>query len=406
MSNDVLVRVDNVSKRFCRSLKRSLWYGLQDLGSELGGRRHGGGGGLPQSSADVELRKDEFWALKDISLELKRGECLSVVGRNGSGKSTLLRIISGLIKPDTGLVEQKGKLLAIIALGAGFNPILTGRENIFVVASILGKTAKETLSIIDEVVEFAELDSFIDSPVQSYSSGMLVRLGFSVSTCFSPDVLILDEVLAVGDASFKAKCLERISNIRRNCATIFVSHNMMQTRRISTSVLDLSIKSPKMRYDVPEAIADYEAQSVSISSPHSPRIYFQRYISVLSINEFAFDLHASQKFKAGQQITICLSTLDRHNAYYILQFTSICSESDCNISVEGEMITQTTQAFITISSELLLLSKGVYSCRLVILNKSDPTMIELRIDHLFYVSSTTDALSKSPVVIKQIPSYI
>ena len=131
MSDDVLLRVDNVSKRFCRSLKRSLWYGLQDLGSELGGRRHDGGGGLPQSSADVRLRKDEFWAVKDVSFELRRGECLGLIGRNGAGKTTLLRMLNGLIKPDTGEIEIKGKVGGLIALGCGFNPVLSGRERIF-----------------------------------------------------------------------------------------------------------------------------------------------------------------------------------------------------------------------------------------------------------------------------------
>ena len=138
MSDDVLVKVDNVSKRFCRSLKRSLWYGIQDLGSELGGRHHGGGSGLPQSSADVQLRADEFWAVKDVSFELRRGECLGLIGRNGAGKTTLLKMLNGLIKPDTGRMEMRGQTGALIALGAGFNPVLTGRENILINASVMG----------------------------------------------------------------------------------------------------------------------------------------------------------------------------------------------------------------------------------------------------------------------------
>jgi len=232
MSDDVLVRVDNVSKRFCRSLKRSLWYGLQDLGSELGGRRHGGGGGLPQSSGDVELRKDEFWAVKDVSLELRRGECLGLIGRNGAGKTTLLRMLNGLIKPDTGRIEMRGRIGALIALGAGFNPILTGRENIYTNASVMGLGKTQINEKIEEIVDFAEIGEFIDAPLQSYSSGMQVRLGFAASTILDPDVLILDEVLAVGDTSFRYKCYRRMDQMRSRSAVIFVSHDMPNIGRI------------------------------------------------------------------------------------------------------------------------------------------------------------------------------
>ena len=237
MSDDVLVRVDNVSKRFCRSLKRSLWYGLQDLGSEIGGRRHGGGSGLPQSSADVQLRPDEFWAVKDVSFELRRGECLGLIGRNGAGKTTLLKMLNGLIKPDTGKVRMHGQVGALIALGAGFNPILTGRENIMINASVLGLSKAEINSKIDDIIDFTGINEFIDSPVQNYSSGMNVRLGFAIATALEPDVLILDEVLAVGDSAFRAKCFKRIGTLSRKCAIIFVSHDQSQITRICSSAL-------------------------------------------------------------------------------------------------------------------------------------------------------------------------
>jgi ABC-type polysaccharide/polyol phosphate transport system ATPase subunit len=224
MSDDVLVRVENVSKRFCRSLKRSLWYGLQDLGSELGGRRHGGGGGLAQSSADVDLRKNEFWAVKDVSFELRRGECLGLIGHNGAGKTTLLKILTGLIKPDAGSITIRGRVAALIALGAGFNPILTGRENIYINASVLGLAKREIDARIDEIIDFSEIGTFIDSPVQNYSSGMQVRLGFAIASSLEPEVLILDEVLAVGDARFQAKCINRITGMFERCCVIFVSH--------------------------------------------------------------------------------------------------------------------------------------------------------------------------------------
>ncbi len=223
--SDTLIKVEGVSKKFCRSLKKSLWYGMQDLGNELLGRRHGGNG---------ELRPEEFWAMKDVSFEIKRGEAVGIIGRNGSGKTTLLRMLSGLIKPDQGRIEMYGQVGGLIALGAGFNPILTGRENIYVNASILGLSKRQIDAKLDEIIDFAEIGEFIDSPVQNYSSGMAVRLGFSIATALNPDVLLLDEVLAVGDESFQRKCFERLGSLldQRDKVLIFVSHNIRQVERI------------------------------------------------------------------------------------------------------------------------------------------------------------------------------
>lgn len=228
---DTLIKVEGVSKKFCLSLKKSLWYGVQDLGNEIRARRHGG---------DGELRPQEFWAVKDIDLELKRGETLGLIGRNGAGKTTLLRMLNGLIKPDAGRVTMKGRIGALIALGSGFSPILTGRENIYVNASVLGLTKAETNEKLEEIVEFAEIGEFLDMPVQNYSSGMQVRLGFAVASVLSPDILLIDEVLAVGDIRFRMKCYAKIDEIREQSAVIFVSHSIEQIGRICTSTLVMS----------------------------------------------------------------------------------------------------------------------------------------------------------------------
>jgi lipopolysaccharide transport system ATP-binding protein len=223
--SDVLVSVDNVSKKFCRSLKSSLWYGVKDMASEMLGLR-----------SACDLRPDEFWAIKDVSFELKRGECLGLIGRNGAGKTSLLRMLNGLIKPDQGRIEMRGRVGALIALGAGFNPILTGRENIYVNASVIGLSKHEIDKKLDEIIDFAEIEEFIDSPVQSYSSGMQVRLGFAVATALEPDILLLDEVLAVGDLRFRTKCFNKIHKIIDNCAVLFVSHNMEDIFRLCSRV--------------------------------------------------------------------------------------------------------------------------------------------------------------------------
>lgn len=230
MKNDLLINVEGVSKKFCRDLKRSLWYGVQDTVADLLGR----------DGASIGLRQDEFWAVDNVSFELRRGECLGLIGRNGAGKTTLLKMLNGLIKPDRGRIEMRGRVGALIALGAGFNPILTGRENIYVNGAVLGLSKREIDAKYDEIVGFAEIGDFVSAPVQSYSSGMQVRLGFAVATALQPDVLLLDEVLAVGDAAFRAKCYQRIAEIRSNAALILVSHNMEQIAQACSSVVVLA----------------------------------------------------------------------------------------------------------------------------------------------------------------------
>lgn len=253
--SDVLVKVEGVSKKFCRDLKKSLWYGVKDMAADLlpfGSKQlseksypvsgsHNGdsptNNGMTNRSRSSTLRDDEFWAVNDVSFELKRGECLGLIGRNGAGKTTLLKMLNGLIKPDKGRIEMRGRVGALIALGAGFNPILTGRENIYVNGAVLGLTKSEIDEKIDEIIDFAEIREFIDSPVQSYSSGMQVRLGFSVASALKPDVLLLDEVLAVGDANFQAKCFQRIGTIVEQSAVILVSHYPHHIKKLCNRVV-------------------------------------------------------------------------------------------------------------------------------------------------------------------------
>jgi lipopolysaccharide transport system ATP-binding protein len=269
MSDDVLIRAEGVSKKFCRSLKRSLWYGMKDTLADLLGR----------SGTSRDLRDDEFWAVNDVSFELRRGECLGLIGRNGAGKTTLLRILSGLIKPDQGRIEIRGRVGALIALGAGFNPILTGRENIYVNGSILGLSKKEIDAKYEEIVDFADIGEFIHAPVQSYSSGMQVRLGFAIATALRPDVLLLDEVLAVGDAAFRTKCFNRIGKILSSAAVIFVSHNEAQIYRICNQALLLA-NGRVVTQDSPERVlASYRLGDGHVRA-ESSKVVDDRLVSV------------------------------------------------------------------------------------------------------------------------------
>jgi lipopolysaccharide transport system ATP-binding protein len=224
--SDILVEVEGLSKKFCKDLKTSLWYGVKDLSANVFGNQQ-----------PLGLREKEFWAVKDINFTLRRGECLGLIGHNGAGKSTLLKILNGLINPDEGKITIRGKVGALIELGAGFNPILSGRENIYNNGAVLGFTKAEIDAKVEEIIDFSEIREFIDMPVQNYSSGMKVRLGFAVAVEMEPDVLIIDEVLAVGDIGFRTKCLNRISKMLPTCVTIFVSHSMPQIARVVNRIV-------------------------------------------------------------------------------------------------------------------------------------------------------------------------
>lgn len=247
MQTDVLLRAENVSKKFCRSLRRSMWYGLNDIGSEL----------LASKNDRVGLRPQEFWALNDISFNLRRGDSLALIGPNGAGKSTLLKIITGLIKPTTGVVEVRGRVQALIALGVGFSPVLTGRENIYIAAAVLGMSKKETDRLYDPIVEFSGIGEFIDSPVQSYSSGMAVRLGFSVAAHMKPDILLVDEVLAVGDDQFRRKAIARMYEMLESATVVFVSHNMNHVEQLCNRAIYLRSREAALTGSVDEMVAAY-----------------------------------------------------------------------------------------------------------------------------------------------------
>lgn len=206
-----VARIEHVSKRFTIRKDSSIKERIVTLGRA--GRRH----------------KQDFWALRDVSLDIYAGETIGLIGHNGSGKSTLLKVIGGIIEPTSGMVDGRGRLAALLELGAGFHPDLTGRENVFLNASVLGLSREETEAQFDDIVAFAAIGDFIDTQVKFYSSGMYVRLAFAVAVHTDPDVLLVDEVLAVGDEAFQRKCMDRIRDFQHQGRTIIlVSHSLDQ----------------------------------------------------------------------------------------------------------------------------------------------------------------------------------
>jgi ABC-2 type transport system ATP-binding protein len=203
-------------------------------------------------------RADDFWALRDIRFEVPEGQTWGLIGANGSGKTTLLKIIGGILRPTAGRVVTRGRIAALLELGAGFHPDLTGRENVYLNASILGLSRKETDRYFDDIVAFAELEDFIDSQVKYYSSGMFVRLGFAVAVHVDPRILLIDEVLAVGDEAFQRKCIQRVRELQREGRTIvFVTHAVQQVHQICDGAVMLDHGRIRAMGEVADVIREY-----------------------------------------------------------------------------------------------------------------------------------------------------
>lgn len=276
------VVVENVSKKFGQSLESALKYGIIDTLRRCTGL-----------GKDEKVRKGEFWALNDVSFSLEPGDALGIMGVNGSGKTTLLRILNGTYAPDSGKVTLRGRIGALIAAGAGFSPMLTGRENVFISGALLGMSSREVRRRFDEIVAFSELEEFIDMPVRNYSSGMAVRLGFAVAVLGAPDILLVDEVLAVGDVSFQKKCFERIQSLKSNGTTILlVSHSPGAIWTVCNKGLTLHHGQSQGLCPTEKACRDYDDYNIHAraqqQNPHSNSSeHLNHEESDVSIDKFA-----------------------------------------------------------------------------------------------------------------------
>lgn len=194
--------------------------------------------GLENPRTKAKRLFQDFWALRDVSFQIDQGECVGIVGRNGSGKSTLLQILAGTLQPTSGEVRVRGRVAALLELGSGFNPEFTGRENVYLSAAVLGLSQKQTEDKMEEIIDFADISGFIDQPLKTYSSGMMMRLAFAVNTCVEPDILIVDEALAVGDAPFQAKCFRRLrSLVDKGISILLVSHDIYTIKSICSRAI-------------------------------------------------------------------------------------------------------------------------------------------------------------------------
>lgn len=246
--SDVAIKVENISKLYHIGAKRSG--SLRETIAHAFGRK-----------SKEEIAAEEFWALKDVSFEIKRGEAVGIIGKNGAGKSTLLKVLSRITEPTKGRIEINGRVASLLEVGTGFHPELTGRENIFMNGTILGMTRREIKVKFDEIVDFSGVEKFIDTPVKHYSSGMYVRLAFAVAAHLEPEILIIDEVLAVGDASFQRKCLGKMGEVTKEGKTVlFVSHNLSQIRSLCQSGILLASGSVSCVGSISKTIKHYVSE--------------------------------------------------------------------------------------------------------------------------------------------------
>ncbi|MEM3484204.1 MAG: polysaccharide ABC transporter ATP-binding protein [Candidatus Methanomethyliaceae archaeon] len=272
--SDVAIRVENLSKRY-KLGPREPYKALRDVisGGVVATFRRVSSLFNSHRAIDLPRSNNQYiWALKNVSFEIKHGEVVGIIGRNGAGKTTLLKILSRITEPTEGYAEIRGRVGSLLEVGTGFHPELTGRENIYLNGAILGMKKKEIDRKFDEIVAFAELENFIDTPVKRYSSGMYVRLAFAVAAHLEPEILLVDEVLAVGDAAFQKKCLGKMGDVAKGGRTVlFVSHQMNQIRRLCKRALWLDGGRVRQAGLTHEVVSCYESAMISGEWPRDQR---------------------------------------------------------------------------------------------------------------------------------------
>ena len=326
MSSDSVITVENLSKRYVIGHQRSKddglrhvlqdaalapWRWLRKVASSNGATGNGSSQSpvshLPSSKTSLRApSSEEFWALRDVNLEVKQGEVVGIIGRNGAGKSTLLKILSRITEPTAGRIHLKGRVASLLEVGTGFHPELTGRENIFLNGAILGMSRPEIKRKFDEIVAFAEIETFLDTPVKRYSSGMYVRLAFAVAAHLEPEILVVDEVLAVGDSEFQRKCLGKISTVAHGGRTVlFVSHNMGVVSGLCQRIMWLE-HGQVLKTDVPKVVvAQYLQRGALVTHVENVRASNGK-ITLLRVEAVDSAGQGREQFHTGEPVQIAI----------------------------------------------------------------------------------------------------
>lgn len=303
--SDPVIKVENLGKKYIIGhQKQEKYTALRDvIGNSVRS--------ILKPNSRVNSNREEFWALKDLNFEINQGDRVGIIGRNGAGKSTLLKVLSRITEPTTGSIKIKGRVASLLEIGTGFHPELTGRENIFLNGAILGMGKHEIKKKFDEIVDFAEVEKFLDTPVKRYSSGMYVRLAFAVAAHLEPEVLIVDEVLAVGDAQFQKKCLGKMKDVGKEGRTvIFVSHNMGAINTLCNKGIHLKSGSLEFQGKIGQAVENYLTSQHEQKSKLSPGIIYKKFDLKNNENKENFYIYEVSLLNAKYQLKSVVKTLD------------------------------------------------------------------------------------------------
>lgn len=314
MRDNIVIKAENVSKKYCKDLKGSMIYGIEDIGRNLVGL----------NSRSNQLRKNEFYAVNDVSFEVKRGETLGIIGPNGSGKTTMLKMLNGIFWPDKGKITVKGKVGALIAVGAGFHPQLSGRENVYINGAILGMSKREIDKKFDAIVDFSEIGEFLDAPVKHYSSGMYVRLGFAIAVHSESEILLIDEILSVGDINFRSKCTDKMKELDKKGVTkIFISHNLDSVQTLCDQTIYLLKGKVHYQGDTLDVINKFKNDVMSGKEVSQGIRQGTREVEINKVEFIDQHHNVTDRFKRGDKLKVKISYFAKrpiHNPHFSVGF--------------------------------------------------------------------------------------
>lgn len=328
----------------------------------------------------------DFWALREVDFEVERGEAVGIIGHNGAGKSTILKLLANITTPTSGEITINGRLSALIEVGSGFHPELTGRENIYLNGAILGMSRGEIREKLDSIVDFAGVEQFLDTPVKRFSSGMYVRLGFSIAAHLNPDILLLDEVLAVGDLAFQSKCLERITKLKDSGTTVvFISHDLSSVERLCDRVVLLQKGQIVMTGLPKDVTAEYRRTGMSFLPEPNGINSASNLAAITRVKFLDSEQRELDNFASGDFVTVKLqfvASVDIHDAIFEIYFNSMQFELHCQLTTElgSERINiEAGEGYVEFTVEELGLQPGDYFIDAVIKQREPPREIDIKL---------------------------
>jgi len=342
---------------------------------------------------------EHFWALKNITVDIPKGEIFGIIGKNGAGKSTLLKILSKITAPSSGVVKINGRIASLLEVGTGFHPELTGKENIFLNGAILGMTKREIIKKFDEIVAFSEIEKFIDTPVKRYSSGMYVRLAFAVAAHLEPEILVVDEVLAVGDAQFQKKCIGKMEDVthKQGRTILFVSHNMHAVRSLCTKAIWLENGIIKKIGSTANIIDDYVLSAAFQHDSCDCTVYIHESDHVTGVNE----MRINRVFLVNN-LNKRFSVLWKQPIILDIDFELLCGVSDLSVgvgllSLNDELLVSMHQND-DMTNSIWSIGKGSYRMRIIMPNRLHPGMYKIGIGAHHETNQKNIAHVVSPII--------